>query len=223
MRWEGFADRTEAGQALGSRVSALNLKEAVVLAMPRGGVPVAAEVAHALGAPLDVIVVRKMGSPNQPELALGTVGEDDVCIWNSDVLQWSGLRPDELAAIRARETSLLDERIQAYRARVPAQGLNAKVAVVVDDGIATGSGAIAACHVARQRGAAHIVMAVPVAPLGWESRFHGIADVCVAVHTPDPFRSVGSFYDDFHQVSDTEALALLTDGDEGLAHRHDGT
>jgi putative phosphoribosyl transferase len=223
MRWEVFADRTEAGQALGSLVSTVHLKDPVVLAMPRGGVPVAIEVAHALGAPFDVIVVRKMGSPSQPELAMGTVGEDGVCVWNPEVLQWSGLQPDEVQAIRARESSMLAERLGTYRTRVPAQALDGKCAVIVDDGIATGSGAIAACQVARKRGAARIVMAVPVAPVGWESRFDGIADVCLAVRTPDSFRSVGSFYEDFHEIGDQEVLAALGKVAPGLARDLDGS
>jgi putative phosphoribosyl transferase len=223
MGFEGFTDRAQAGVILGDLMRALNLKQPVVLALPRGGVPVGAEVARMLSADLDVIVVRKMGSPDQPELALGTVGEDGVCMWNDEVLDWSDLDSQGLMAIRARETSILNKRVADYRTWIRAQVLVGKTAVIVDDGIATGSGAMAACQVARLRGAANIVVAVPVAPVGWEARFCEVADMCVAVRTPEPFRSVGSFYEDFHQVSDAEVRAALANVCGGLAHRHDGT
>jgi putative phosphoribosyl transferase len=217
MGWEGFTDRRQAGVILGDRMAALNLTQPVVLALPRGGVPVAAEVARMLGANLDVIVVRKMGSPLQPELALGTLSEDGVCMWNPDVLDWSGLDSQELSDIRDREASILNQRVIDYRRRVPEQNIDGKTAVIVDDGVATGSGALAACEVARLRGAVSVVVAVPVAPVGWESRFRSVTDACVAVHTPEPFRSVGSFYEDFHQVDDREVLEVLAAFHPGLA------
>jgi putative phosphoribosyl transferase len=223
MGWEGFTDRAQAGVILGDLMRALNLDQPVVLALPRGGVPVGAEVARMLSADLDVIVVRKMGSPIQPELALGTVGEDGVCMWNDEVLDWSDLGSQELMTIRARETAILNKRVADYRTRIRAKVIVGKTAVIVDDGIATGSGAMAACQVARLRGAAHIVVAVPVAPVGWEARFDGLADMCVAARTPEPFRSVGSFYEDFHQVGDAEVRSALMGPHEGLAHGRDGS
>jgi putative phosphoribosyl transferase len=217
MRWAGFTDRRQAGEILGDLMRALNLTQPVVLALPRGGVPVGAEVARTLGADLDVIVVRKMGPPHQPELALGTLSEEGVCMWNTDVLDWSGLDSQELSVIRDRETAILNQRVNDYRRRVPEQNIDGKIAVIVDDGVATGSGALAACEVARLRGAVRVVVAVPVAPVGWESRFRSVADECVAVRTPEPFRSVGSFYEDFHQVDDREVLEVLTAFHPGLA------
>jgi putative phosphoribosyl transferase len=144
-------------------------------------------------------------------------------MWNDEVLDWSGLDSQDVAAIRARETSMLNKWVADYRTWIRAQVLVGKTAVIVDDGIATGSGAMAACQVARMRGAAHIVVAVPVAPVGWEARFHGFADQCVAVRTPEPFRSVGSFYEDFHQVGDAEVRSALMGPHEGLAHGRDGS
>src|SRR5919108_3198567 len=134
-----FRDRVDAGRALAHRLLPLGTDDVVVLGLPRGGVPVAAEVAHALGAPLDVVVVRKLGVPSQPELAMGAIGEDGVCIVNDEVAASIRIAPEELAEVEQRERAELERRLQRYRAGRPRVPLHGRTAVVVDDGIATGS------------------------------------------------------------------------------------
>jgi predicted phosphoribosyltransferase len=165
-----FADRDDAGRRLAARLGHLRGEPVVVLGLPRGGVPVAFQVAQALGAPLDVIVVRKLGVPFQPELGMGAVGEDGVRVINPKVVHASGVSEDEVAAVQAREQAAVEARAARYRVRRPRQPLDGRVAVVVDDGIATGSTARAACQIARAQGAARVVLAVPVAPPGWQAR-----------------------------------------------------
>ena len=171
-----FADRADAGRRLAARLQDLRDKRVVVLGLPRGGVPVAFEVARALGAPLDVIVVRKLGVPFQPELAMGAIGEDGVRVINREVVRAAAVSAGELAAVEARERAELERRARRFRGGRPRQPLDGRVAVVVDDGIATGSTARAACQVARVQGAARVVLAVPVAPPGWQARIGTVAD-----------------------------------------------
>ena len=204
-----FADRDDAGRRLAARLGHLRGGPVVVLGLPRGGVPVAFWVARALGAPLDVIIVRKLGVPFQPELGMGAVGEDGVRVINPEVMQACGVSQDELAAVQAREQAAVDARAARYRARRPRQRLDGRVAVVVDDGIATGSTARAACQIARALGAARVVLAVPVAPSGWQARIGADADEMVCVSAPRGFFAIGQFYARFPQVSDAEVLACL--------------
>ena len=204
-----FADRADAGRQLAARLEHLRGEPVVVLGLPRGGVPVALEVARALGAPLDVIVVRKLGVPFQPELGMGAVGEDGVRVINREVVRTVRVPADELAAVQAREQAQVDARAARYRACRPREPLAGRVAVVVDDGIATGSTARAACQVARAHGAARVVLAVPVAPQGWQARIAGAADELVCVHTPGDFFAIGQFYADFSQTTDDEVIACL--------------
>jgi len=204
-----FADRADAGRRLAARLEHLRGEPVVVLGLPRGGVPVALEVARALGAPLDVIVVRKLGVPYQPELGMGAVGEDGVQVINREVVRLAGVAANELAAVQAREQAQVDARAARYRVRRPREPLAGRVAVVVDDGIATGSTARAACQVARAHGAARVVLAVPVAPRGWEARIAGAADELVCVDTPGDFFAIGQFYADFSQATDDEVIACL--------------
>jgi len=204
-----FADRADAGRRLAARLEHLRGEPVVVLGLPRGGVPVALEVARALGAPLDVIVVRKLGVPYQPELGMGAVGEDGVRVINHEVVLAARVPADELAAVQAREQAQVDARTARYRARRPREPLAGQTAVVVDDGIATGSTARAACQVARAHGAARVVLAVPVAPRGWQARIAGAADELVCVHTPGDFFAIGQFYADFSQTTDDEVIACL--------------
>jgi putative phosphoribosyl transferase len=184
-------------------------EQVVVLGLPRGGVPVACEVAIALGAPLDVIVVRKLGVPFQPELGMGAIGEDGVRIVNEEVVRSAGVSADELAAVEARERVELERRARRFRGDRPKVSLRTRTAVVVDDGIATGSTARAACQVARAQGASRIVLAVPVAPQGWETRIGNDADELVCLATPHLFFGIGQFYDDFSQTSDEEVIDCL--------------
>lgn len=215
-----FADRVDAGRQLGQRLRSLREEPVVVLGLPRGGVPVAAEVARELGAPLDVIVVRKLGVPSQPELAMGAIGEGGVRVVNDEVLRMARVTENELAEVERRERAELERRAARFRADRPPVPLAGRVALVVDDGIATGSTAKAACELARAHGALRVVLAVPVAPPGWTSSMGRAADEYVALATPEGFLSVGSAYRDFTQTSDEEVVARLreaapTAGPEG--------
>ena len=204
-----FADRDEAGRRLAARLGHLRGAPVVVLGLPRGGVPVAFQVARALGAPLDVIIVRKLGVPFQPELGMGAVGEGGVRVLNPAIIHAAGVSDNEVAAVQAREQAAVEARAARYRDRRPRQPLDGRVAVVVDDGIATGSTARAACQIARALGAARVVLAVPVAPPGWQARIGADADELVCVGTPRGFFAIGQFYARFPQVSEEEVIAYL--------------
>jgi putative phosphoribosyl transferase len=204
-----FIDRTDAGRRLAARLQNLHDDSVVVLGLPRGGVPVAYEVARALDAPLDVIVVRKLGVPFQPEFGMGAIGEDGVRILNREVIRLAGVSASELAEVEARERVELERRVRRYRGDRLREPLEGRTVVVVDDGIATGSTARTACRVARAHGAARVVLAVPVAPLGWEVQLGTDADAFVCLDTPELFSAVGQFYADFSQTSDEEVIACL--------------
>ena len=204
-----FADRRDAGQRLGARLRDMALDRPVVLGLPRGGVPVAREVAASLAAPLDVIVVRKIGVPGQAEVGMGAVAEDGIVVWNDDIRAQLALPAIALDASVATARAALDERVGRIRAAHPQLPVRGRTAVIVDDGVATGIDARAACRCARARGAARVVLAVPVAPTEWTSRLAGEADALVAVETDADFTAVGSYYDDFGQTSDDEVLACL--------------
>lgn len=168
-----FINRVDAGRRLGERLQHLRGDNVVVVGLPRGGVPVASEVARVLGAPLDVIVVRKLGVPFQPELGMGAIGEGGVRVLNEALVGSAGVTPDELAAVERRERAELDRRIRRYRGGRLGVSLAGRTVVIIDDGIATGSTARAACRVVRAQGAARVVLAVPVAPRDWARRFDG--------------------------------------------------
>lgn len=204
-----FADRVDAGRRLADRLGALRDQPVVVLGLPRGGVPVAAEVADALGAPLDVIVVRKLGVPSQPELAMGAIGEGDVRVVDERLRARASVTDAQLAAVEGREREALEARARRLRGERPALPLDGCVAVVVDDGLATGSTARAACRSARARGAARVVLAVPVAPRRWIDDMGDAADDYACVETPSPFGAVGQAYADFSPTSDDEVVACL--------------
>jgi len=204
-----FIDRVDAGRRLAARLVHLRGEDLIVLGLPRGGVPVAFEVAQALGAPLDVIVVRKLGVPFQPELGMGAIGEGGVRVLNVDVLRLADVSHAELAAVEQRERAELDRRARRFRGDRRPIPLERKTVVVVDDGIATGSTARAACELARARGAARVVLAVPVAPPDWTTRLAGAADEFVCVDTPEPFFGIGQFYVDFSQTTDDEVVDCL--------------
>lgn len=204
-----FVDREDAGRQLASRLGHLRGQPVIVLGLPRGGVPVAAEVATALSAPLDVIIVRKLGVPFQPELAMGAVGEDGVLVTTPEVIDATRITPSGLATVLAREQAEVEARAARYRAGHSRLDLTGKVAVIVDDGIATGATASAACEIARAHGAARVVLAAPVAPQGWEHRIGARADEYVCVSTPPHFLAIGQFYADFTQTTDAEVTGLL--------------
>jgi putative phosphoribosyl transferase len=204
-----FADRVQAGRLLAERLGHLRAEPVVVLGLPRGGVPVAAEVARALGAPLDVIVVRKLGVPFHRELAMGAIGEGGVRVMNDEVVVLADVTEREVAQVEERERAELERRARRLRGERPPVALPGHVAVIVDDGIATGSTARAACAVARAPGATRVVVAVPVAPRDWIDQMSGAADEYVCVETPEPFVAVGQFYADFSEVSDDAVAACL--------------
>jgi putative phosphoribosyl transferase len=204
-----FADREDAGRRLAGLLGYLRGQPLVVLGLPRGGVPVAAQVANRLGAPLDVIIVRKVGVPFQPELAMGAVGEDGAAVTSRDVVAMAGVTDEELASRQARELAEVAARAARYRAVRPRVDLDGKVAVVVDDGIATGATARAACQIARAHGAARVVVAVPVAPPGWQERIGSGGDEFACVLEPPSFFAIGQFYEDFSQTSEDEVIACL--------------
>jgi putative phosphoribosyl transferase len=181
----------------------------VVLGLPRGGVRVAAEVAAALDAPLDVIMVRKLGVPSQPELAMGAIGNGGVRILLPETLRRAGVTPDALDAVERRERAELRRRAQRFRGDRNHVPLSGRIAIVVDDGIATGSTARAACQVARAQRAARVVLAVPVAPFGWDRALRDVADELIALITPGELRAIGLWYSDFSQSSDEEVVACL--------------
>ncbi len=206
---ELFANRVDAGRRLASKLLHLRGQPAIVLGLPRGGVPIALEVARALHVPIDVIVVRKLGVPFQPELAMGAIGEDGTRFINDEVVQLAQVSASELDAVEARERIELDRRAARFRGTRPRQSLVGRTAIVVDDGIATGSTARAACQVARAQGAARIVLAVPVAPPDWTDRFRDAADELVCIDTPRSFHAVGEFYKDFSATTDEEVIDCL--------------
>lgn len=205
-----FVDRVDAGRRLAAVLQEYRSRNPVVIGLPRGGVPVAREVAMALAAPLDVIVVRKLGVPGHEELGLGAIAEDGVVVFNEDVMRSADATEDEVDAVIERESSVLRRRITQIRATHPATPLKDRVVIIVDDGLATGISARAACRVAKQRGAASVALATPVAPADWRRRLAGEADAFVAVEESDEFMAVGQFYEDFSAVEDEEVLRCLT-------------
>jgi predicted phosphoribosyltransferase len=215
MRRRGalFTDRAEAGRRLGAMLRGRGLERPVVYALPRGGVPVAAEIAAALdGAPLDLILVRKIGAPGQEELAIGAVAEGDAAeamVLNPGIVALTGADDAYIEATRAREVAEMARRRRAYLGGRPHLDPRGRAAVVVDDGIATGATARAALRALRGRGAARILLAVPVAPSETVAALRQEADevVCLAEHHLP--HGVGGCYDDFHQVGDEEVVALL--------------
>jgi putative phosphoribosyl transferase len=204
-----FRDRSEAGRALAARLRHLHGAGVIVLALPRGGVPVAYEVARALDAPLDVIVVRKVGVPGQPELAMGAIGEDGVRVVNDEIVRAVGATAEDFGRIEQFERAELQRRAARFRGVADRVDLVGRVAVIVDDGIATGSTARAACQVARAHGADRVVLAVPVAAPDSVRALASDADEIVCVEQPTWLRSVGQWYDDFTQVEDSEVVDLL--------------
>ena len=212
-----FIDRVDAGHRLACRLRHFRDDPVVVLGLPRGGVPVAYEVAADLGAPLDVILVRKLGVPFQPELAMGAIGEGGVRVLNEDVINAAAVTADEFAAVEDRERRELERRAARYRNGRVRTTMQGKTALVVDDGMATGSTAFAACQVARELGANRVVLAVPVAPATTVRIAEEVADEIVCLESPTPFFGVGLWYHDFSQVSDEEVVALLQRAASGPA------
>jgi len=204
-----FRDRREAGRRLADRLVGRAWQAPVVLGMPRGGVVVAAEVAAALGAPLDVIVVRKLGCPWQPELAIGAIAEGGARVENRRVLEELAIRRADLEAVAEAEGRELERRVARYRLGRQPASLADKTVILVDDGLATGATARAAVASIRARGAARVVLAVPVAPPDSVAELRRVADEVVALITPRDFFALGQFYADFAATSDDEVVTLL--------------
>jgi putative phosphoribosyl transferase len=206
-----FADRREAGRELGRALAADGVgPDAVVLGIPRGGVVVAAEVARELGAPLDVVVPRKVGAPGNPELGLGAVAPG-VRVLDERLVRDLGVDEEYLEREIAAQEREIARREAAYRDGRPPLDVRGRTAVIVDDGVATGGTAMAACRWARAAGAREVVLAVPVAPRQSVRALSAECDRFVALATPEPFYAVGQWYRDFDQVDDAEVVALLTE------------
>ncbi len=205
-----FADRHSAGEELGRAVARLEPEEPVVLGLPRGGVPVAYEVARELGCPLDVLVVRKIGVPMQPELAMGSVGEGGVVVRNEDVIQIARVDDETFERVLESEKQELEGRLRMYRSEARPIDVEGRTVIVVDDGLATGSTARAALQVLKERDAREIWLAVPVAPSDTAEDMASIADRLVTLQTPRRFGAVGAWYRDFSQTSDQEVRSLLS-------------
>jgi putative phosphoribosyl transferase len=206
-----FADRAEAGRLLGRALRPLELDDPVITGLPRGGVPVAAQVADALRAPLDVIIVRKVGAPGHPELAMGAVGEDGIVVEDERILR--AVRPSQEAVDRtvAAERAEVAARAHRFRPGRERRTLAGRTVVIVDDGLATGSTAEAAVRVARAQGAGRIIVAVPVGAPGAVERLEAVADDVLCLAAPASFGAVGLHYDDFSQTTDDEVVRLLAE------------
>ena len=206
-----FIDREDAGRQLADRLADQAPRHPILVALPRGGVVVAAVIAERLRAPLDVIVVRKLGCPWQPELGVGALAEGDVRIINEDLVRDIGLRAEQLAEVVEREAVELARRADTYRGDRPPLPVDGRTAIVVDDGLATGYTARASIEALRRRGAARVTLAVPVGPGDALTALRDVADEVVVLTTADWFFAIGDFYDDFAQTTDDEVVALLSE------------
>lgn len=207
---QAFADRRDAGRALAATLKQYaGRDDVVVLALPRGGVPVAFEVATALDAPLDVFLVRKLGTPGHSELAMGAIASGGIRVLNDDVVKWLGISPEQIDAVAKREQEELERRDTAYRQGGPLPSLANRIVILVDDGLATGSTMRAAVQAVKQQSPARVIVAVPVGARETCQELRALADEVVCTRTPFPFSAVGQWYIDFNQTSDEEVNALL--------------
>ena len=205
-----FADRRQAGELLAARLADWRAgPDLLVLALPRGGVPVAFEIARRLGAELDVLIVRKLGAPGSPELAMGAIASGGIRVLNRDVVDAFGIDADALERVAARESQEILRREQAYRGERPLPALTGRPLLLVDDGVATGATIRAAIAALRAREPASITVAVPVAPPDTVAVLRKEADEVICLATPSPFFAIGNFYPDFGQTSDDEVRELL--------------
>ena len=206
-----FRNREEAGRKLAARLLKYKGEEAVVFALPRGGAPVAAPIATALDAPLDLVLVRKIGVPFQPELAMGAVadGGEPLTIRNEDVIEMAGVSEGEFEAVRQRELDEIERRRRLYIGLRPRPEVEGRVAIVVDDGVATGATMRAALRAVRARRPKKLVLATPVAPPSTLASLSAEADETICLETHEDFGAIGYFYADFHQISDGEVVSTL--------------
>lgn len=213
-----FQNRTEAGRQLAASLGHYRRQpNVVVLALPRGGVPVAAEVASSLGAPLDLLLVRKLGLPGHEELAMGAIASGDAMVLNESLLSQLPIGQDTINSVAERERRELARRDQAYRGERPPPAVEGKTVIVVDDGVATGATMRAGISALKQLMPARIVAAVPVAPPDTVNLLEQEADEVVALSTPEPFYGVGYWYEDFGQTSDEEVRSHLAQAWQGSA------
>jgi predicted phosphoribosyltransferase len=205
-----FLNRRDAGRKLAAKLKAYAGRgDVIVLGLPRGGVPVAFEVAKALGAPLDVFLVRKLGTPGQEELAMGAIASGGTRVMNEDLVARLGISEKEIAGIEASERTELERRERTYRGGRPPLDVKGCTAILVDDGLATGASMRAAVQALKKLGPARIVVAVPTAPPDTCLEFRGEVDEIVCAETPEPYWSVGSWYEDFRQTTDEEVSQFL--------------
>lgn len=212
-----FEDRRDAGRKLAEKLGTYRAMKGIVLALPRGGVPVAYEVARALRLPLDIMLVRKLGVPGHEEYAMGAIANGDIEVLNQDVIDTLDIPPATVQAVAERERAELRRRNSVYRGGRPAPDLKDLLVIIVDDGIATGADMRAAVEAADAQGAFHIVAAAPVAARQAMATLRSVADEVVVVAAPQPFVGVGGFYRDFSQTSDAEVQRLLADARTTLA------
>lgn len=210
-----FRDRVDAGRQLATRLETLDRDGLIALGLPRGGVVIASEVAAALGIPLDVIVVRKLGVPFQPELAMGAIGEDGIRVIDQRVVRAAGITERRIQTVEERERVELARRAQMFRGGRPRLDLSGATALILDDGIATGSTARAAVEVARKLGANCVVVAAPVTSAEAARTLSDVADQVVYLAAPPGFLAIGEFYADFSPTSDTEVVKLLESSQTG--------
>jgi putative phosphoribosyl transferase len=205
-----YRDRRHAGQVLAQRLGDFKDRpDVIVLALPRGGVPVAFEVARALHAPLDVFIVRKLGVPGREEYAMGAIASGGVCVLNHEVVDWLGISQAAIDTVMQAERLELARRERLYREAKPVPSLHARAVLLIDDGLATGSTMRAAIRACRQQQPRHLVAAIPVADADVCESLRNEADEVVCASTPEPFLAVGRWYEDFTQTSDDEVRALL--------------
>ena len=215
-----FKDRRDAGKKLAKELLRYaNRPDVLVLALPRGGVPVAYEVALALNAPLDVFIVRKLGLPGQEELAIGAIASGGIRVLNDDVIRLLNIPQEVINFVAKRELQELKRREQAYRGDRPAPQVRGRTVILIDDGLATGASMRAAVAGLRAQGPARIVVAVPAAAREVCESFRGEVDEIVCALTPDPFYGVGRWYEEFKQMSDEEVRTLLEEANQQLLHR----
>ena len=207
-----FADRHEAGRELAKLIPPTAQQDVIVLALPRGGVPVASEIARALGVPLDVFLVRKLGTPGHPELAMGAIASGGIKVLNDDVVQALGITPEHIEAVATRERAELERRDASYRQGRPLPLLANRTVILVDDGLATGSTMRAAVEAVKQQKPARVIVAVPVGAPETCRALRDVADEVICARTPTRFSAVGQWYRDFAQTTDDEVKALLRNG-----------
>src|SRR3954451_20020434 len=223
MEPERFRNRNKAGRLLAKKLTAYaNRPDVLVLALPRGGVPVAYEVARALGAPLDVFLVRKLGVPGHDELALGAIATGGVRLLNPDVVRGLRIPPEVIDQVAATERAELERRQQEYRDDRPTPDVRGKTVILIDDGLATGASMRAAVAALRQGQPARVVVAVPIAAPSTCEEFQDEVDEVVCARTPDPFYAVGLWYEDFSQTTDEEVRELLRRAEDDRAAAREG-